>query len=48
MESKWIDATKHQSNQRCCAGNDVMTDVALDPYSSYGHDGIVEEWRNCK
>ena len=26
----------------------VMTDVALDPYSSYGHDGIVEGWRNCK
>ena len=23
----------------------VMTDVALDPYSSYGHDGIVEEGR---
>lgn len=21
----------------------VMTDIALDPYSSYGHDGIVEE-----
>ncbi len=21
----------------------IMTDVALDPYSSYGHDGIVEE-----
>ena len=20
----------------------VMSDVALDPYSSYGHDGIVE------
>ena len=20
----------------------IMTDVALDPYSSYGHDGIVE------
>ena len=20
----------------------VMTDVALDPYSSYGHDGIVD------
>ena len=20
----------------------VMTDVALDPYSSYGHDGIIE------
>ena len=26
----------------------VMTDVALDPYSSYGHDGIVERWRNRK
>ena len=26
----------------------VMTDVALDPYSIYGHDGIVERWRNCK
>lgn len=23
----------------------VMTDVALDPYSSYGHDGIVENGR---
>lgn len=23
----------------------VMTDVALDPYSSYGHDGIVEDGR---
>ncbi|WP_372639002.1 porphobilinogen synthase, partial [Fodinibius sp.] len=21
----------------------VMTDIAMDPYSSYGHDGIVEE-----
>ena len=21
----------------------VMTDVALDPYSSYGHDGIIEK-----
>jgi len=21
----------------------IMTDVALDPYSSYGHDGIVED-----
>jgi porphobilinogen synthase len=24
----------------------VMTDVALDPYSSYGHDGIVGRWRD--
>jgi len=23
----------------------IMTDVALDPYSSYGHDGIVEDGR---
>ncbi len=23
----------------------VMTDIALDPYSSYGHDGIVEKQR---
>ena len=26
-----------------CIRDRVMTDVALDPYSSYGHDGIVEE-----
>ena len=26
----------------CCPEMLVMTDVALDPYSSYGHDGIVE------
>ena len=25
----------------------VMTDVALDPYSSFGHDGIVEEGYIC-
>ncbi len=25
-----------------CPGMVVMTDVALDPYSSFGHDGIVE------
>lgn len=25
-----------------CPGMLVMTDVALDPFSSYGHDGIVE------
>ena len=25
-----------------CPGMLVMTDVALDPYSAYGHDGIVE------
>ncbi|MCD2258161.1 porphobilinogen synthase [Psychroserpens luteolus] len=25
-----------------CPGMLVMTDVALDPYSSYGHDGIIE------
>lgn len=26
-----------------CPGMCVMTDVAMDPYSSFGHDGIVEE-----
>ncbi len=26
-----------------CPGMVVMTDVALDPYSSYGHDGIVKD-----
>lgn len=25
-----------------CPGMLVMTDVALDPYSSYGHDGIIQ------
>src|SRR5919205_4422780 len=32
-----IKATKD-----ACPEMVVMTDVALDPYSSYGHDGIVE------
>src|SRR5690606_20401900 len=32
-----IKAVKH-----ACPEMLVMTDVALDPYSSYGHDGIVE------
>ena len=26
-----------------CPGIVVMTDVAMDPYSSFGHDGIVED-----
>lgn len=28
--------------KNCCPEMLVMTDVALDPYSSYGHDGIIE------
>ncbi|CAM3409157.1 porphobilinogen synthase [Zobellia roscoffensis] len=28
--------------KNACPGMLVMTDVAMDPYSSYGHDGIVE------
>jgi len=32
-----IDTIKNATPELC-----VMTDVALDPYSSYGHDGIVE------
>lgn len=29
--------------KKACPGMCVMTDVALDPYSSYGHDGIVKD-----
>ncbi|RYY38678.1 MAG: porphobilinogen synthase [Chitinophagaceae bacterium] len=29
--------------KKAVPGMYVMTDVALDPYSSYGHDGIVED-----
>ncbi len=32
-----------QTIKNVCPGMLVMTDVALDPYSSYGHDGIVED-----
>lgn len=31
-----------KSIKDACPGMVVMTDVALDPFSSYGHDGIVE------
>jgi porphobilinogen synthase len=31
-----------QTVKNICPEMIVMTDVALDPYSSYGHDGIVE------
>ncbi|MFH6602949.1 porphobilinogen synthase [Maribacter algicola] len=34
-------AIKHVKN--ACPEMLVMTDVALDPYSSFGHDGIVED-----
>ncbi|WP_422082615.1 porphobilinogen synthase [Ulvibacterium sp.] len=36
-------AIQHVKN--VCPDMLVMTDVALDPYSSYGHDGIVENGR---
>jgi len=32
-----------KSVKNACPEMLVMTDVALDPYSSYGHDGIVED-----
>ncbi|MDA8917286.1 porphobilinogen synthase [Flavobacteriaceae bacterium] len=32
-----------QTVKKTCPEMLVMTDVALDPYSSFGHDGIVEE-----
>ena len=38
LMQKSIKAIKAAVPQIC-----VMTDVALDPYSIYGHDGIVEE-----
>lgn len=38
LMQKSIRAVKRAVPQMC-----VMTDVALDPYSSYGHDGIVRE-----
>lgn len=31
--------------KNCCPEMVVMTDVALDPYSQFGHDGIVENGR---
>lgn len=31
--------------KNCCPEMVVMTDVALDPYSRFGHDGIVEHGR---
>ena len=31
-----------KSIKSCCPEMLVMTDVALDPYSIYGHDGVVE------
>ncbi|CAL5333244.1 unnamed protein product [Camellia sinensis] len=36
---KWISALSHKVTQRQV----IYTDVALDPYSSDGHDGIVRE-----
>jgi porphobilinogen synthase len=38
LMQKSIRAVKRAVPEMC-----VMTDVALDPYSSYGHDGIVRE-----
>ena len=29
--------------KNCCPEMLVMTDVALDPYSVYGHDGVIEQ-----
>lgn len=40
LMQKAIKTVKH-----CCPDMVVMTDVALDPYSQYGHDGIVENGR---
>ena len=44
MEPNGLMQRSIKAIKDACPGNVVMTDVALDPYSSYGHDGIVEEW----
>ena len=34
---------RHSCNLSCTPPAQVYTDVALDPYSSDGHDGIVDD-----
>ncbi len=42
LNSKGLMQRAIKSVKNTCPDMLVMTDVALDPYSSYGHDGIVE------
>ncbi len=41
LNSKGLMQRAIQTVKNACPEMIVMTDVALDPYSSYGHDGIV-------
>ena len=43
LNSKGLMQRAIQTVKDACPEMLVMTDVALDPYSSFGHDGIVEE-----
>ncbi len=42
LNAKGLMQRAVQTVKNACPELLVMTDVALDPYSSYGHDGIVE------
>jgi len=43
LNAKGLMQRAIQTVKDACPDMLVMTDVALDPYSSFGHDGIVEE-----
>jgi len=43
LNAKGLMQRAIQTVKDACPEMLVMTDVALDPYSSFGHDGIVEE-----
>ena len=38
-----ISAEKREAAQQAVPGLAVMTDVALDPYNAFGHDGLVRD-----
>jgi len=43
LNSKGLMQRSVRAIKKACPQMAVMTDVAMDPYSSYGHDGIVED-----
>jgi len=43
LNAKGLMQRAVQTVKNACPEMLVMTDIALDPYSSYGHDGIVED-----
>ena len=44
LNSKGLMQRAIRNIKDACPDMCVMTDVALDPYSSYGHDGVVENF----